>query len=122
MGIRGWTDATEVLAAVIRIVNSAAWVKANPALGAIKKTDGLMAKVEREKQEPHKLSSVLCKEFNIGEMIKQRGLSMLFKQYELSPVWVHYDSYSACYFGRENGIQQLCYDQVHTGGLNPCFC
>jgi phage terminase large subunit-like protein len=52
-----------------------AWVKANPALGAIKKLDDLTAKVERAKQEPHELSGVLCKEFNIRETVKTAWLS-----------------------------------------------
>ena len=52
-----------------------AWVKANPALRAIKKLDDLTAKVERAKQEPHELSGVLCKEFNIRETVKTAWLS-----------------------------------------------
>jgi len=53
----------------------AAWVKANPALCAIKKLDDLTAKVERAKQEPHELSGVLCKEFNVRETVKTAWLS-----------------------------------------------
>jgi len=53
----------------------AAWIKANPALCAIKKLDDLTAKVERAKQEPHELSGVLCKEFNIKETVKTAWLS-----------------------------------------------
>ncbi|GHU96334.1 terminase [Clostridia bacterium] len=53
----------------------AAWVKANPALCSIKKLDDLTAKVERAKQEPHELSGVLCKEFNIRETVKTAWLS-----------------------------------------------
>jgi phage terminase large subunit-like protein len=55
--------------------NPAAWVKANPALCSIKKLDDLTAKVERAKQEPHELSGVLCKEFNIRETVKTAWLS-----------------------------------------------
>ena len=53
----------------------AAWMKANPALCAIKKLDDLAAKVERAKQEPHELSGVLCKEFNQRETVKSAWLS-----------------------------------------------
>jgi len=53
----------------------AAWIKANPALCSIKKLDDLTAKVERAKQEPHELSGVLCKEFNIRETVKTAWLS-----------------------------------------------
>ncbi len=37
----------------------AAWIKANPALGAVKKTDDLTQKVERAKQNRSELSGVL---------------------------------------------------------------
>ena len=57
-----WTDPT-------------AWIKANPALGSIKKTDDLTAKVERAKQNRNELSGVLCKEFNIRETVKTAWLS-----------------------------------------------
>jgi len=53
----------------------AAWVKANPALGAIKKVDDLTAKVERAKQNRNELSGVLCKEFCIRESVKTVWLS-----------------------------------------------
>ena len=55
--------------------NPAAWIKANPALGAVKKMDDLTAKVERAKQNPNDLSGVLCKEFNIRETVKTAWLS-----------------------------------------------
>lgn len=55
--------------------NPAAWGKANPALGAIKKLDDLTAKVERAKQNPNELSGVLCKEFNIRGTVKTAWLS-----------------------------------------------
>jgi phage terminase large subunit-like protein len=53
----------------------AAWIKANPALGAIKKRDDLTAKVERAKQNSNDLSGVLTKEFNIRETVKTAWLS-----------------------------------------------
>ena len=53
----------------------AAWVKANPALGSIKKRDDLTAKVERAKQNRSELSGVLCKEFNVRETVKTAWLS-----------------------------------------------
>lgn len=52
-----------------------AWTKANPSLGAIKKTDDLQIKVQRAKQNPVELSGVLCKEFNIRETVKTAWLS-----------------------------------------------
>lgn len=45
----------------------AAWFKANPGLGRIKKLEDLVAKVERAKQSPKDLSGILCKDFNIRE-------------------------------------------------------
>lgn len=53
----------------------AAWIKANPALEAIKKLDDLSAKVERAKQNRNELSGVLCKEFNVRETVKTAWLS-----------------------------------------------
>ena len=53
----------------------AAWIKANPSLGAIKKADDLRIKVKRAKQNPVELSGVLCKEFNIRETVKTAWLS-----------------------------------------------
>ncbi len=52
-----------------------AWIKANPALGAIKKIDDLQAKVDRAKQNRNELSGVLCKEFNVRETVKTAWLS-----------------------------------------------
>ena len=49
--------------------NPAVWAKANPALGSIKKTDDLTAKVDRAKQNRNELSGVLCKEFNVRETV-----------------------------------------------------
>ena len=45
----------------------AAWIKANPSLGEVKKLDDLQIKVDRAKANPNELSGVLCKEFNIRE-------------------------------------------------------
>ena len=53
----------------------AAWVKANPALGSIKKIDDLTQKVERAKQNRNELSGILCKEFNVRETVKTAWLS-----------------------------------------------
>ena len=55
--------------------NPAAWIKANPALGSIKKIDDLTQKVERAKQNRNELSGVLCKEFNVRETVKTAWLS-----------------------------------------------
>lgn len=52
-----------------------AWMKANPSLGAIKKTDDLTIKVQRAKQNLIELSGVLCKEFNIRETVQSAWLS-----------------------------------------------
>ena len=53
----------------------AAWAKANPALGTIKKLDDLTVKVERAKQNRNELSGVLCKEFNVRKTVKTAWLS-----------------------------------------------
>jgi phage terminase large subunit-like protein len=53
----------------------AAWMKANPALGVVKKLDDMTVKVERAKQNSNELSGVLCKEFNIRETQKSAWLS-----------------------------------------------
>lgn len=45
----------------------AAWFKANPGLGRIKKLEDLVAKVERAKQSPKDLSGILTKDFNVRE-------------------------------------------------------
>lgn len=47
----------------------AAWFKANPGLGRIKKLEDLVAKVERAKQSPKDLSGILCKDFNVRETL-----------------------------------------------------
>lgn len=56
-------------------IEPGAWMKANPSLGTIKKTDDLTIKVQRAKQNPVELSGVLCKEFNIRETVQSAWLS-----------------------------------------------
>ena len=51
------------------------WVKANPGLGAIKKTKTLAAFVERAKTTPADLPGVLCKDFNVRENESNSWLS-----------------------------------------------
>lgn len=51
------------------------WVKANPALGAVKKVSDLIDKVERAKQSPKDLSGILCKDFNIRQTLTSAWLS-----------------------------------------------
>ena len=53
----------------------AAWGKANPALGTIKKLDDLRLQVERAKHNRNELPGVLCKEFNVRETVKTAWLS-----------------------------------------------
>ena len=45
----------------------AAWQKANPGLGTIKKLDDLQRKVERAKSNAADLPGILCKDFNIRQ-------------------------------------------------------
>ena len=45
--------------------DEAAWGKANPSLGTVKKIDDLRAKVNRAKNSPNDLNGVLCKDFNV---------------------------------------------------------
>src|SRR5699024_6515286 len=45
------------------------WMKANPALGSIKKLDDLQQKVERAKNSPNDISGVLTKDFNIRDTV-----------------------------------------------------
>lgn len=52
-----------------------AWQKANPGLGAIKKLDGLVEKVERAKNSPKDLTGVLVKDFNIRDTVSTAWLS-----------------------------------------------
>jgi phage terminase large subunit-like protein len=53
----------------------AAWAKANPALGKIKKTDDLAARTERARQNRNELSGLLCKDFNVRETARGAWLS-----------------------------------------------
>lgn len=53
----------------------AAWQKANPGLGSIKKQSDIAEKVERAKQNPRDLVGVLCKDFNIRETNSSAWLS-----------------------------------------------
>ena len=55
--------------------NPAAWVKANPALGSIKRIDDIQFKVERAKNNPSDLTGILTKDFNIRETAKTAWLS-----------------------------------------------
>ena len=53
----------------------AAWMKANPALGAIKKLDDIERKVDKAKNNPNDLSGVLTKDFNIRDTVKSAWLT-----------------------------------------------
>jgi len=53
----------------------AAWMKANPALGSIKRVDDIQFKVERAKNNPADLTGILTKDFNIQETAKTAWLS-----------------------------------------------
>ena len=53
----------------------AAWQKANPGLGTIKKYDDLLSKVERAKQSPRDLTGVLVKDFNVIQSIGSAWLA-----------------------------------------------
>jgi len=55
--------------------NPAAWVKANPALGGIKKIEDLQAKVDRAKNNPADLTGILTKDFNVRETPNTAWLS-----------------------------------------------
>lgn len=52
-----------------------AWIKANPALGTIKKIDDLQNKVEKAKKSPNDLSGVLTKDFNIRDTVASAWLT-----------------------------------------------
>lgn len=54
----------------------AAWIKANPGLGVIKKTADLVGKVEKAKHSPADLAGVLVKDFDIRENARQSWLSL----------------------------------------------
>lgn len=51
------------------------WIKANPALGSIKKIDDLQNKVEKAKKSPNDLSGVLTKDFNIRDTVASAWLT-----------------------------------------------
>lgn len=53
----------------------AAWEKANPGLGSIKKVNDLVEKVERAKNSPKDLSGILVKDFNIRDTTSSAWLS-----------------------------------------------
>jgi phage terminase large subunit-like protein len=53
----------------------AAWTKANPGLGKIKKLTDLKDKVERAKNSSQDLSGILCKDFNIRSTNSSAWLS-----------------------------------------------
>ena len=55
--------------------DSRAWIKANPALGSIKKVEDLQFKVERAKNNPADLTGILTKDFNIRETAKSTWLT-----------------------------------------------
>lgn len=56
-------------------VNEEAWVKANPGLGTIKKTDQLANKVNKAKANTKLVKNLLCKDFNIRETNGETWLS-----------------------------------------------
>ncbi len=51
------------------------WIKANPGLGTIKKTDALRQKVEKAKIDSSKVKNLLCKDFNMPETTKEAWLA-----------------------------------------------
>lgn len=56
-------------------LNPAAWQKANPALGSIKKFGDLERKVDRAKNSPNELTGLLTKDFNIRDTIHSAWLT-----------------------------------------------
>ncbi len=54
---------------------SKAWIKANPALGSIKKLDDLQNKVEKAKKNSNDISGVLTKDFNIRDTVASAWLT-----------------------------------------------
>lgn len=56
-------------------VDPAAWPKANPALGTIKKLDDLERKVEKAKNNPNDLTGLLTKDFNIRDTVNAAWLT-----------------------------------------------
>ena len=55
--------------------DSAAWPKANPALGSIKKPDDLSGRITKAANSPNDLSAILVKDFNIRDTIRTAWLS-----------------------------------------------
>jgi phage terminase large subunit-like protein len=53
----------------------AAWQKANPGLGCIKKVSDLAGKVERAKNSPKDLTGILVKDFNIRDTVSSAWLT-----------------------------------------------
>jgi len=53
----------------------AAWPKANPGLGTIKKTDQLETKVNKAKANPELVTNLLCKDFNVRESSTESWLT-----------------------------------------------
>ena len=51
------------------------WVKANPGLGTIKRTDQLKNKVNKAQADPKLVRNLLCKDFNIRETSSQAWLT-----------------------------------------------
>lgn len=51
------------------------WIKANPGLGSIKKTETLQVKVEKAKTNSSDVKNLLCKDFNIPETTKAAWLT-----------------------------------------------
>jgi phage terminase large subunit-like protein len=56
-------------------VDEKCWVKANPGLGTIKKTDELRRKVEKAKNNPLLVKNLLTKDFNIRETSSEAWLT-----------------------------------------------
>lgn len=56
-------------------IDPAAWPKANPALGTIKKLDDLERKVEKAKNNPNDLTGLLTKDFNIRDTVNAAWLT-----------------------------------------------
>ena len=52
-----------------------AWIKANPALGSIKKVDDMESKIDRAKNNPVDLNGILIKDFNIRNTVNAAWLS-----------------------------------------------
>lgn len=50
-------------------VDSSCWIKANPSLGEVKTFKYMFEMVERAKNDPGSLNSILCKDFNVRENV-----------------------------------------------------